>query len=154
MMQVIICSLPDLTTEQEIRRLVLSAVCSPLQRLLRRHNKVTYIDVIEIMDENHHSTEYHAIIGFEQPDVAELAIRKLNGSVFKNQQIEVRQYQNRSGHRDRRGQFAELPNYALAIHDRRRAERRRSKLIQKRVGISGITQKRNNIHSYALEMDN
>lgn len=153
-MQVIICSLPELTTEQEIRRLVMSAVCSPLQRFLRRQNKITCIEIIEIASQISHSTEYHAIIEFEQPDVAQLAIRKLNGSEFKNQQIDARHYQARSSYRDRRGQYAELPEHALAIHDRRREERRRPNLVQRSVEISGLIQQKNRLQSYALEMDN
>ena len=151
-MRVFICSLPDSTTEQEIRLFVMSAVCSPWQRLLRRHNKIASIEIIEITDESIHSTEYHAIVEFEQPEIAQLAIRKLNGSMFKARQIEVRLYQTRSSYRDRRRQNSEVP--LLAIHDRRRAGRRRLNLQHKTVRISGLVQPGNSVHPYALELEN
>ncbi|HXK55476.1 MAG TPA: hypothetical protein PLZ16_02415 [Gammaproteobacteria bacterium] len=149
-MRVIICSLPESTTEREIRQFVLSAICSPLQRLLRRQNRITAIEIIEILSATAHSAEYHAIVDFEQDQIAELAIKKLNGSKFKNQQIAVRLYQVRSSYRDRRRGNSEVP--LLAIHNRRKGGRRRLGLKQRTVRISGLMQPGNSSQPYALEM--
>ncbi|MCB1830095.1 MAG: RNA-binding protein [Gammaproteobacteria bacterium] len=150
-MRVFICSLPESTTEQEIRQFVLTAICSPLQRLLRRHNRITSLEIIEITNLSTHSTEYHAIVEFEQPQIAELAIKKLNGGKLKNQPIKVRQYQTRSTYRDRRRQNSEVP--LLAIHNRRKAGRRRLNLYQRTVRVSGFMQPGNSGQPYALEME-
>ena len=151
MMRVFICSLPESTTEREIRQFVLSAICSPLQRLLRRQNRIISIEIIEITNANSHSTEYHAIVEFEQAQIAQLSVNKLNGSIFKNQQIAVRLYQTRSSYRDRRGGNSEVP--LLAIHNRRKGGRRRLNLTQRTVRVSGLMQPGNSGQPYALEME-
>lgn len=150
-MRVIICSLPESTTEREIRQFVLAAICSPLQRLLRRENRITSIEIIEIINRSTHSTEYHAIVEFEQDHIAELAIKKMNGTRFKNERIAVRLYQTRSHYRDRRRDNSEVP--LLAIHNRRKGGRRRLNLNQKTVRVSGLMQPGNSGQPYTLEME-
>ena len=151
-MRVIICPLPESTTEWEIRQFVLSAICSPLQRLLRRQNRVTSIEIIEIINRNTHSTEYHAIVEFEQTQIAELAIKRLNGEKLKDQPITARLYQTRSSYRDRRRQNSEVP--LLAIHNRRKGGRRRLNLQQRTVRVSGLMQPGNSCQPYDLEIEN
>ncbi|MCB1852211.1 MAG: RNA-binding protein [Gammaproteobacteria bacterium] len=148
-MRVIICSLPDSTTEREVRQFVLSAICSFLHRLLRRQNRINSIEIIEITDTTCCSTEYHAIVDFEQPDIALLAIKKLNGTKLKGAPVVVREYQTRSSYRDRRRQSSEVP--LLAIHNRRKGGRRRLNLSKKTVRISGVFQPGNSCQPYVLE---
>lgn len=148
-MSVFIGSLPESTTEREIRQFVLSGICSPLQRLLRRQNRITSIEIIEITDESAHSIEYHAIVEFEQEHISQLAIKRLNGDKLKNQPITVRLYQTRSSYRDRRRQNSEVP--LLAIHNRRKDGRRRSNLKRRAVRVSGLMQPGDSGQPYAME---
>lgn len=151
-MHVFIRSLPDSTTDREIRQFVQSAICSPLQRLLRRPNRITSIKIVEITNASSHSIEYHAIVEFELAQIAQMAIRKLNGSKLKNQSTVVRLFQTRSSYRDRRRRNSEVP--LLAIHNRRKVGRRRPNLKQRTVRISGLTQPGDSARPYGAEMEN
>jgi len=148
-MSVFISSLPESTTEREIRQFVVSVICSPLQRLLRRQNRITSIEIIEITDESSRSTEYHAIVEFDQEHISQLAVKRLSGNKLKDQPITVRLYQTRSSYRDRRRQNSEVP--LLAIHNRRKDGRRRLNLTRKTVRISGLMQPGNSGQPYAME---
>ena len=137
-MRVLISTVPDGTSQREIHKFVLGAVCSRFHRLLRRRNRITAIDIIELADDQGAVLEYHAIVEFESTDIGLLAIRKLNGTALNGRPVVVKRYYTRSSYRDRRRQRSEVP--VLAIHDRRKGGRRRLNLRQRSVNMANSSQ--------------
>lgn len=149
-MRVLIGTVPDATGEREIRQFVLGAICSRFHRLLRRRNRISSIDIIELSGESGLALEYHAIVEFERADIALLAIKKLNGAHLNGKPVVVKRYHTRSIYRDRRRQRSEVP--VLAIHDRRKGGRRRLDLRQRKVSMAGkLTRSGGRRPAYTLE---
>ncbi|MCB1759506.1 MAG: RNA-binding protein [Gammaproteobacteria bacterium] len=133
-MRVLITTVPESTSERDVRSFVLKAICSRFQRLLRRKNRIESITIIELADQQGRALEYQAIVEFERTDIALMAIKKLNGTHLNGVPVIVRRYFTRSSYRDRRRQRSEVP--VLAIHDRRKGGRRRLEIKQNTVSMA------------------
>jgi RNA recognition motif-containing protein len=57
---------------------------------------VTEYEIIEILDPDTDTTEYHGIVNFRSPEVAERVIQKMNGKTLSGRSIEVREFVYRS----------------------------------------------------------
>ena len=127
--------IPDSITEKDLRRFVRNALCSPWRRLFRRWGNIRSIRIIKITNQETFSIEYHGLVDVEPARLAESAINKLDRTELGGRPVQVRKFHKRSVYRDRRRQDPGMEG--LAIHNRRRKDRRRTSLSTERMQIAG-----------------
>ncbi|HEB95735.1 MAG TPA: RNA-binding protein [Sedimenticola thiotaurini] len=134
-MLVFIREIPESVTRQDLRHFVGEAFRSPWNRLFGRKGEIRELDILKITDEETQTVEYHGLVDIEPSKSAMLAIRRLNKSRLLGRSVDVRRYWIRSTYRDRRGQ----PQGAeeLSLPERRMRDRRRPRLREERVHVSG-----------------
>ncbi|MDJ0808000.1 MAG: hypothetical protein QNJ78_14355 [Gammaproteobacteria bacterium] len=132
-MLVFIRLLPESVTQNELRKFVDRAIHSPWSNLFFRSSKIHTAEIRKISSSTNHSVEYHGIVDIEPAKAAVKAIQKLNRTVLRGKEVEVRKYYQRSELRDRRTGTED----ALPFEERRKQDRRREAMVAERVLISG-----------------
>lgn len=93
-------------------------------------------DVLEIYDQETREYEYHGVIKFKDPAMAEKAMKKLSGKLLDGQYVRVREFYHRTPG-DRRVHNGELDDFVSVStskpeHRQRPTDRRRPKLVTNR----------------------
>jgi len=134
-MLIFIRLIPDSVTDKDLRRFVRHVLCSPWRRLFRRWGDIRTLRIIKITNQETFSIEYHGLVDVEPAQVADTAIKKLNRTELGGKPVQVRKFHKRSGYRDRRRQDPGMEG--LAIHNRRKRDRRRASLSAEGVYVAG-----------------
>ena len=113
------------TTHDELGRFVSKSLRpSWLSFLPAPSTKIKRCEILQIVNPETHSTEYHCLVQINSSTAAPLVIKRLNGHKLQGKPIEARKFFRRSALRDRRrtisGREASLEN--------RRGDRRRDGL--------------------------
>jgi hypothetical protein len=125
-MQIIVLFIPSATELEEFCRFVRTGLGNPLAFWRRR--KILSCDIIDIRDPTQASEESHGLISVADPDDARQIIERLNGSTFKGQQVQVREYHNRTPG-DRR--INRILDEDQGLHE----ARRKGLKVRRRIGL-------------------
>ena len=132
-MLVFIRLLPESVTQTELRKFVDRVLRPHWSNLFFPSSRIRSTEIRKFSNSTKHSVEYHGIVDIEPAKAAVRAIRKLNRTLLKGKEVEVRKYYQRSVLRDRRtGKAEDVP-----ADERRRQDRRREAMRTERVLISG-----------------
>ncbi len=129
-------NIPTDTNPKELKEFTESAFDwqSGLLRWLRKH-QVVGVKVLTLMDGDTKLTECHGLVTVEPNVAAEKIIRRLNLKPFRGHRVAVRRYYKRSLHDRRRNQRETLE---LQFQDQRKGDRRRKKLEDVTLRLSGV----------------
>lgn len=104
-----------------------------VNRLRLVNGKVIKAEILILQDRKTKLVEFHGLVTVDSEKAGRLAIKKLNGSLFKGKHVVVREYIERSWKNDRRENHAEKVDPPLSISGRRRGDRRRDMEVIKDV---------------------
>lgn len=93
-MDLIFSNIPANTTHRDLFLFAQEGARS--WRPFARTPEITYCEILDIWDEDSGTVEYHGLVRFPDPEVAERALRRLNGRRFNGKKIFVREYLRRS----------------------------------------------------------
>jgi hypothetical protein len=125
--------LPESVTQNELRRFVSNGLRSRWLIAFPVSGKIRSVEIRKFTNGTSRSVEYHGIVDIEPAKAAVKAIRKLNRTLLKGKEVEVRKYYQRSVLRDRRiAMGARTPS-----DERRKRDRRRGSMVMERVSVSG-----------------
>jgi len=113
---------PESTKISELRDFVSPAL---VNRMRLVNGKVLKSEVLILQDKKTKLVEFHGLVTVDSEKAGHLAIKKLNGDLFKGRRVVVREYVQRSWKNDRRENHAEKVDPPLKISGRRRGDRRR-----------------------------
>jgi hypothetical protein len=99
---------------------------------MRKNGVVRRSKIIQILDLNTDTVEYHAIVQVESPKLADTIIKNLDGKTVNGLFLKPHRYHRRFPNRDRR---ADSQNWRRG-EERRTNERRRNKIITRIVEIT------------------
>lgn len=128
-MDIFIRRLPESVTRLDLIHFI-SGALKPHWALFSAPPKTANVDceIMRVTDIDSQTVEYHGIAHFAQPNEAMGVIARLNGTLLKGKQMEVRKFFHRSSLRDRRIHSSSNP-LPTHVFEQRHEDRRRSQLL-------------------------
>lgn len=118
--------IPTSTVSLELTAFVEPALRRRLS-FLPVYGHVIKSEILALQDSTTGADEYHGLVYLDSPRAVQVALERLRGQPFKNQPIEIHQYQHRDPKHDRRI-FEAAPKL---FADLRHGDRRRGDAIKK-----------------------
>lgn len=124
--------IPKGTLPSELREWVMPALQGSL---FAKSALVEKVEILAIQDQEKGSIEFHGLIHIDSEQAGLRAIKRLRGQRIKGMPVQVREYQQRDWHRDRRLQQTTVSDN---IVQQRRGDRRRRGTVIATTNIASI----------------
>lgn len=121
-MIIFIRAIPELTKKSDLLAFVSPRLVNKLRFI---NGRVLNIEILVLQDSKIKFVEYHGLVTVDSEKAGRLAIKKLNGTLFKGKRVIVREYVERSWKNDRRENHANKFDPPFLATGKRRGDRRR-----------------------------